>query len=376
MTGFLQVDIKASDLRHEMSVIALKAVQDFLDEHSTTDPPPENPEDETGWVFRDEASRAEFAQYMTSKYPLSTQKGVVPVSPMHFRDFQGQISDDGSDPTILSKSGLFEHPLILRVLGVYFSYVDAIPEGIERKEEKPFGALELAVQAVERALKFYHSGNPPSKDELAKKTNFFSYANWGAQLVTDWAGKTTNKLRANEFHKTIRNLPEVKWKAIVTGARGFMVGRRITQKKGRSKKRVSATNGDSDDSDDDNDDNGDVVMSDPPLPLSDNNDTFGQNQVASEARKEVHDEGAPDSNPSIAASDNIGANNDNGSGGNAADNKSDSDHEDIGNEGGGDEEGCSPVGEDKESIDGNREQDKENGRSDDDDSIGDDDAVQ
>ncbi|KAL0059391.1 hypothetical protein AAF712_013869 [Marasmius tenuissimus] len=101
-----------------------------------------------------------------------------------------------------------------------------------------------------------------------------------------------------------------------------------------------------------------------------------QNQVASEARKEVHDEGAPDSNPSIAASDNIGANNDNGSGGNAADNKSDSDHEDIGNEGGGDEEGCSPVGEDKESIDGNREQDKENGRSDDDDSIGDDDAVQ
>ncbi|KAL0059734.1 hypothetical protein AAF712_013491 [Marasmius tenuissimus] len=233
-----------------MSTVALKAVQDFFEEHSTTTAPPENPEDETGWVFRDATSRAEFAQYMTSKYPLTTQKGVAPVSPMHFRDFQGQISDDGGDPTIVLKSGLFEHPLILRVLGMYFSYVDAIPAGIKRLEEKPFGALELAVQAVERALKFYYSGNPPSKDELNKKTNHFSYANWGAEPVLDWAGKKSDKLRANEFRSTIRNLSDIKWKAIVTGAREFTVDRRITQKKGKSEKEKAAAKDDLSDDDD------------------------------------------------------------------------------------------------------------------------------
>ncbi|KAL0060245.1 hypothetical protein AAF712_012955 [Marasmius tenuissimus] len=277
------VDVKASDLRHEMSTIAVTAVQEFFDEHSTTSPPPEDPDAEEGWIFRDEKSRAEYAQYMTSKYPLATQKGTVPVSPMHFREFQGQLGGNASDPVIISKSGLFEHPLILRVLGVYFSCIELIPEGIERREEKPFGALELAIQSVERALTLFHTGHPPSREELASKKNHFSYANWGAQPVLDWAGKKTEKSRYNEFRSTIRSLGDAKWKAIVAGAREFVVKKRTVRKRGASRKEKPVKDGGDELSNDD----GDIIMSDLPDPIPESIETMATTGRADKIESEA-----------------------------------------------------------------------------------------
>ncbi|KAJ8090026.1 hypothetical protein PM082_018605 [Marasmius tenuissimus] len=289
------IDARASDLRHEMSTAALTAVQEFINEHSTTAPPPQDPEEEEGWVFRDAQSRAEFAQYMTSKYPLATQKGTVPVSPMHFREFQGQLSDDGSDPVIISKSGLFEHPLILRVLGVYFSYVDSIPEGIARLEEKPFGALELAIQAVERALVFLHSGNPLSREELADKKNHFSYTNWGSKPVLDWTGKTTDKFRYNEFRSTIRSLPDAKWRTIVAGARELVIKKRAVRKKGSTKKDKPT-----EEDDELSDEDGDIIMSDPPIPAPEN--------IAATVITGAANEKDPESNEVVDVAENMGDN--------------------------------------------------------------------
>ncbi|KAK1221765.1 hypothetical protein PQX77_015421 [Marasmius sp. AFHP31] len=233
---------KVTDLRHEMSTAAFAALEDFFEKHSSTSSAPANPDNEEDW----------------------SDKSKVVVSPMHFREFLAEVSDDGKEVRIVTKQGMFEHPLILKVLGTYLSHVEAIPSGIQRLEGMPFGALEISIQAVERALTFYHTGQ--STLDLTKAEHHFSYVNWGAQPVKNAAGEETGKLRHEEFHSTIRKLTDKKWKVILDGAREFITTKQTGKSTKKNQKAADPEEADGEDDGDDDDDN-DVVMSDPPEPV-------------------------------------------------------------------------------------------------------------
>ncbi|KAF5334738.1 hypothetical protein D9758_016892 [Tetrapyrgos nigripes] len=265
-----------------MSIAAFTALEEFYKDHSSTSPVPANPADEEDWVFRGIADRADFACYMTSKYSLSDKSKIV-ISPMHFREFLAEVSDDGKEVKIIKKQGMFEHPLILKVLSTYLSCVDTIPGGIQRLQGKPFGALEIAVQAVERALTFYHTGQ--STLDLTQSEHHFSYVNWGSQPVKNAAGEETGKLRHEEFHNTIRKLSDEKWKAILDGARSLMTTKRKPSKKAAEPREAEG---------EDEDDNGDdIIMSDPPEPVA---DSVSQSMLQMAGANDIRNNGNGDGN--------------------------------------------------------------------------------
>ncbi|KAL0563267.1 hypothetical protein V5O48_018805 [Marasmius crinis-equi] len=252
---------KVTNLHHEMSTVTFAALEEFFESHSSTTPAPANPDDEPDWVFRSTTDRAKFARYMTSKYCLSDKHKAV-VSPMHFCEFLAEISDNGKDTKIVSKQGMFKHLLILKVLGSYLSYVKAIPSGIQRLEGKPFGALEIAIQAVEWALTFYHTGE--STLDLMSSDHHFSYINWGSQLVKDAVGEDTGKLCHKEFHSSIKKFFNEKWKVILKGARKYIT----TKCTGKATKKNQKAADPEEAREEEEDDDDDIVMSDPPEPVT------------------------------------------------------------------------------------------------------------
>ncbi|KAK7029507.1 hypothetical protein VNI00_014540 [Paramarasmius palmivorus] len=251
---------KVVNLRHELATGATDIVQDYIKAHWTTRPPPQDEDEETEWVFRTEGDVAEWAKYMTRKF--SIPPSTVQLSPMHFADFEV----DGDTGEVLLRQGMFQHELLLRTLAIYFAHVDSIPQNIKRydidddgKPRYPFGALEMSIQALERALTLFHTGKlVPCGD--------FSYLNWGAIGVLDSRGNTTKFLRHDEFHSTIKRLTADRWKAIIEGAKQYMKPKRGATPSKPAKKR-SLPKEEVDEDSGDGDDELDIMMSDPPEPL-------------------------------------------------------------------------------------------------------------
>ncbi|KAK7054547.1 hypothetical protein VNI00_003745 [Paramarasmius palmivorus] len=242
---------KGSDMRHEVATGAINIVTAFIKEHWSASPPPLDPDEEIDWVFRNTVDVAMWASWQTRKF--SVENGPQ-LSSFLFAYFVAN-EDTGK---VLERKGMFENELLLRVLAIYYTHVDSIPSNIKRLDGYPFGILELAIQALERALTFYHSGElviPPKEDG-----GEFSYSRWGGLPAPDSKGRP--KLKANEFHKTIQSLPAAKWESIIAGARRY-----VRTKRGKEKKSSKKERDDGNKSGEESDDG--VMMSDPPEPLVD-----------------------------------------------------------------------------------------------------------
>ncbi|KAK7035431.1 hypothetical protein VNI00_011962 [Paramarasmius palmivorus] len=253
---------KLSDLRHEIATGAIENVHEFIKAHWTSLPPLATGEEESEWVFRSEDDVADWAQYMTKRY--SVPGSGLPLSPMHFANFHA----DDVTGTVLLKQGLFQHELVLHTFAIYLSHVDAIPPEKRPREVKkdgspkfPFGMLELSIQAVERALTFFHSGRyvPPGQHDE------FSYLRWGQLPVKDFHGEKTKYLKHNEFSKTIKDMGADRWQVIIDGARQYMKQKWRAAAKPQSKKRREKEDAENDESD--GDEEMDIVMSDPLEPI-------------------------------------------------------------------------------------------------------------
>ncbi|KAK1235838.1 hypothetical protein PQX77_000928 [Marasmius sp. AFHP31] len=237
-------NIKTSDLRHELGIGALTIVKSFIEEHWSDSPQPFNPEEELDWVFRSEDDIAKWATWQTQKFSLGNGPQL---SPFLFDIFVGD-----EEGRVIEKKGMFENELILRVLALYLTHVDSIPPNIKRLEGFPFGALELSIQAVERALVAYVTGNVMVAGD-------FSYDDWGKKPAFDSKGR--QKVKATEFRKTIESLRKEKQDAIINGARLYV------KTKGRSA-RARRQNIPPEDLEEDVGSDSDVMMSDPPEPAT------------------------------------------------------------------------------------------------------------
>ncbi|KAJ8096278.1 hypothetical protein PM082_011433 [Marasmius tenuissimus] len=199
-----QGNVKASDLHHELGTGALAVVESFIKQHWSDLPAPADPDEEIGWVFRNEEDVASWAAWQTMRFSVGSGPQL---SPVLFATF---VADE--EGNVLKKKGMFKNELILRVLALYFAHVETI---LPNKwiSSFPFGALELAIQAVERALVSYLTGRPAISGS-------FLYEDWGKKPVPD--SKGWEKLKAMEFRKTIESLSEEKQQAIIAGAPAFV----------------------------------------------------------------------------------------------------------------------------------------------------------
>ncbi|KAL0065717.1 hypothetical protein AAF712_007200 [Marasmius tenuissimus] len=232
-------NIKMSDLRHKLGTGALAIVEAFIKEHWSDSPRPSNPEEELEWVFRSEDDIAEWATWQTQKFSLGNGPQL---SPFLFDIFVGD--EEGN---MIEKKGMFENELILHVLALYLTHVDSTPPNIKRLEGFPFGALELSIQATERALVAYVTGTVIVSGD-------FSYDDWGKKPAFDSKGR--QKVKATEFCRTIESLRKEKQDAIINGARLYV------KTKGRSA-RARRQNVPPENLEEDVGSNSDVMMSDP-----------------------------------------------------------------------------------------------------------------
>ncbi|ESK83825.1 hypothetical protein Moror_13526 [Moniliophthora roreri MCA 2997] len=220
------VNTRASDFRHELGEAAIKVVSEYI-KSNWSDEPASTDEDETVWIFCGPEDISAWAQYQTSKYCTKDSPNLL-LSPFHFRHFMVYQDTD----EIALKHGRLENELILRVFAHYLSIVDAIPDGIQWIQPcRPFGVLELVIQAVEHALTMYHSGQQTP-------VGTFSLDGWG-----------------------IKPLSDAKWEAIISGARLFIKPKRGSK---RLAKDVNAQPGN--DCGKESEREQDIMMSDPPEP--------------------------------------------------------------------------------------------------------------
>ncbi|KAL0567843.1 hypothetical protein V5O48_014155 [Marasmius crinis-equi] len=160
------------------------------------------------------------------------------LSPFHFADFMGN-PETGE---VTERKGMFENDLLLQVMAIYYAHVNALPP-TTCMSGYPAGILELAIQALERALTCYTSGNVPSRP--AKE---FSHTAWGNQEAIDCKGVVKHK--DNKFCKTIKTLSAAKWDVIKTKALAYVKPKQGTKlprkKKGEVSMEIREAPGDSD----------------------------------------------------------------------------------------------------------------------------------
>ncbi|KAJ8089844.1 hypothetical protein PM082_018420 [Marasmius tenuissimus] len=240
-------NVKAFYLCHELGTGALAVVESFIKQQWSDLPAPADPDEEIEWVFRNKEDVASWAAWQTTRFSVGSGPQL---SPVLFATF---VADEKGN--VLEKEGMFENELILRVLAVYFAHVKTIPPN-KRLGGFPLGALELAIQAVERALVSYMTGRPAISGS-------FLYEEWGKKPVPDSKGR--EKLKAMEFRNTIESLGEEKQQAIIMGARAFIKAKgRISPKDRRQAAEQEKEESGSE---------SDVLMSDPPEPAATNEDS-------------------------------------------------------------------------------------------------------
>ncbi|KAF5328797.1 hypothetical protein D9619_011528 [Psilocybe cf. subviscida] len=127
---------------------------------------------------------------------------------------------------------MFQQSVILYTLGmahfVEYSSVEEIPDPLNmKKDEKPVGALILALQAVEYALKRWETG---TYNKASNTADYFSFDNYGdvTEKRIQLTG-TTKKLvshfnpRATKFMQTAQGLKDEQWSHIFENATDFLV---------------------------------------------------------------------------------------------------------------------------------------------------------
>ncbi|KAJ7367075.1 hypothetical protein DFH08DRAFT_929746 [Mycena albidolilacea] len=119
-------------------------------------------------------------------------------------DLEGRTYGDGTN-----KEGFFLSYNILYTFAHHLNELDTIPAKYERSMARPVGALLLAVQAVERNLGFWKTGQyvvPKGSDW------FFSCDNWSDIRQTDpKTGNTLITRRATKYLSTIEKWTAERW---------------------------------------------------------------------------------------------------------------------------------------------------------------------
>ncbi|KAJ7703752.1 hypothetical protein B0H16DRAFT_1747884 [Mycena metata] len=149
-----------------------------------------------------------------AKLDLSTKEGVAAfvawalqphesgTMPFHWKSW-----GDGVD-----KKGFFLSHLIVYVFAGHLASLALIPGSYGRLEAKPIGALLLSVQAVQRALQFFKTGEYINRGKTA---DHFSIDNWGDTKVAVGSNKTKLVRRATKFMATVQGWDPDRWNELI-----------------------------------------------------------------------------------------------------------------------------------------------------------------
>ncbi|KAJ7115097.1 hypothetical protein C8R43DRAFT_1242445 [Mycena crocata] len=129
----------------------------------------------------------------------------------HTRAYQWQDWGDG-----IEKKGFLQTELIAYTYAYHLGWLAAIPGGYKKLEARPVGALLLCVQAVQRALQFWRSGeyvhNPKDKKQ------HFSIDNWGDWIERKPTGDLTHR-RATKFLSSVKMWEADQWDTLEAEAK-------------------------------------------------------------------------------------------------------------------------------------------------------------
>ncbi|KAJ6540954.1 hypothetical protein B0H10DRAFT_2137868 [Mycena sp. CBHHK59/15] len=111
--------------------------------------------------------------------------------------FHWKIWGNGTD-----KKGFLQGELIVYTFAYHLSSLEAIPGAYGRSDAPPTGALLLSMQAVQRALQFWRTGEYINPN---KPSNHFSIDNWGDTAVT--VGTQDKKFKGKLLRRATKFLP-------------------------------------------------------------------------------------------------------------------------------------------------------------------------
>ncbi|KAJ7166622.1 hypothetical protein C8R46DRAFT_899575, partial [Mycena filopes] len=116
------------------------------------------------------------------------------------------------------KKGFFQSDLILYVFAYHLASLATIPGAYGRLEAEPIGALLLSVQAVQRALQFYRTGEYINSK---KTTDHFRIDQWG-DTTTQVGRRTQLVRRATKFMATVEKWDAARWTEIKVAAQEWV----------------------------------------------------------------------------------------------------------------------------------------------------------
>ncbi|KAF8056025.1 hypothetical protein FPV67DRAFT_1534240 [Lyophyllum atratum] len=135
------------------------------------------------------------------------------------------FEEDVEPELVISAKGLFLHPLILATLAYHYSSISQIHQDA-RSDERPEGALVTAIQACQRAVSRWYSGDFLP---LARPAGDFSKDNWGdnpTRVPTNFPQLPPVVLAdpksTSQLYRLVKRLSNSQWEKIIEGAIGAM----------------------------------------------------------------------------------------------------------------------------------------------------------
>ncbi|KAH9485914.1 hypothetical protein JR316_0002831 [Psilocybe cubensis] len=129
--------------------------------------------------------------------------------------------DDQINATVGVFRGIFQHPLILSTLAYHYSSISAIHSSA-RRDDKPVGALIMAIQASHRAISHWLTGE---YQKIQRPLGDFSKDNWGDNLTRDpkyyptlSPGLVQESKATSNLLRVVNKLTDKRWEKIIQGA--------------------------------------------------------------------------------------------------------------------------------------------------------------
>ncbi|KAJ6549570.1 hypothetical protein DFH09DRAFT_1086817 [Mycena vulgaris] len=138
--------------------------------------------------------------------------------PFHWKTWGGGVD----------KKGFLKSHLIAYTYAYHLTCLAAIPGAYTmtrpgdppKPKSQPVGALILSVQAVQRALQFWRTGEYVN---TGKTTSYFSVENWGDHAVEDKKGSERRLVRrATKYLRSVQQWDEAHWEELKAAASVFV----------------------------------------------------------------------------------------------------------------------------------------------------------
>ncbi|KAJ6565363.1 hypothetical protein B0H10DRAFT_2359593 [Mycena sp. CBHHK59/15] len=218
------VAYRASDWRSGFGIQALKGIQALINMYQGADNS-ESDEEAAGPLSDDPLDAAP----KPAKFTFDTPRASLHSLRGHYKNTRRRALW----PFIGRRGvmGLLQSHLIMYTFAHHLSALKTIPDLHKHLEAEPSGALLLSVQAVERALQFWTTGQqvvPP------KTAGHFSVDHWG-DIKTVVNNKKVTQRRATQFLATVSNWDGVRWNDVREAASEW-----VEMKKRASSSRASS----------------------------------------------------------------------------------------------------------------------------------------